>query len=93
MTIGQLQIDLFAAAFHSLKEKRRLLSSLKERLRRRFNVAVAESDHQDLWQKAQLTVVTVASGRAAVEDVFRQVEQLIESQYDVEISRVAVAYH
>lgn len=93
MTIGQLQIDLFAAAFHSLKDKRRLLSSLKQRLRRRLNVAVAESDHQELWQKAQLTVVTVASDRAATEVVFQQVEQLIESQYDVEITRVAVVFH
>ncbi len=91
--IGQLQIDLFAASFHSLKEKRRLLSSLKERLRRRFNVAVAESGGQELWQKAQLTVVTVASGRAAVEAVFQGVEGFIEREYDVEITRVASSFH
>lgn len=91
--VGQLEIDLFAEEFHSLKEKRRLLSSLKERLRRRFNVAVAESGSQDLWQKAQLTVVTVGSGRAALERVFRQIEEFIERDYAVEISRLREQYY
>jgi hypothetical protein len=91
--IGELEIDLFAEGFHSLKEKRRLLSSLKERLRRQFNVAGAETDCQDLWQKAQLTVVTLAPGRAALERVFRQVEEFIDLNYDVEISRIQARFH
>ncbi|MBE0664257.1 MAG: DUF503 family protein, partial [Candidatus Aminicenantes bacterium] len=43
MMIGLLEIDLFSEQFHSLKEKRRLLSSLKERLKHKFNIAVVES--------------------------------------------------
>jgi hypothetical protein len=92
MMIGQLEIDLFAEGFHSLKEKRRLLSSLKERLRRQFNIAVAESAFQDLWQKAQLTVVTLAPGRAGLESVFRQVEAFIDRNYAVEISRLQARF-
>ncbi len=91
--VGQLEIDLFAEEFHSLKEKRRLLSSLKARLRRRFNVAVAESGSQDLWQKAQLTVVSVGAGRAELARLFRQVEELIERDYAVEISRLSEQYY
>lgn len=90
--IGQLEIDLFAEGFHSLKEKRRLLSSLKERLRRQFNVAVAETAYQELWQKAQLTVVTLAPGRAALESVFQQVEAFIDRNYAVEISRLQARF-
>lgn len=91
--IGQLEIDLFAEEFHSLKEKRRLLSSLKARLRRRFNVAVAESGSQELWQKAQLTVVSVGPGRAELARLFRQVEELIEGDYAAEISRLSEQYY
>ena len=61
MMIGMLVIDLFNEQFHSLKEKRQLLSSLKKRLKNKFNIAVAESDYQDLWQKAQLSVVVAGS--------------------------------
>ncbi|HOW45110.1 MAG TPA: DUF503 domain-containing protein [Candidatus Aminicenantes bacterium] len=91
--VGQLEIDLFAEEFHSLKDKRRLLSSLKARLRRRFNVAVAESGAQDLWQRAQLTVVSVGAGRAELARLFRQVEELIERDYAVEISRLSEQYY
>ncbi len=91
--VGQLEIDLFAEEFHSLKEKRRLLSSLKARLRGRFNVAVAESGDQELWQKAQLTVVSVGPGRAELARLFRQVEELIERDYAVEILRLSEQYY
>jgi len=93
MMIGLLEIDLFAEGFRSLKEKRRLLSSLKKRLKNKFNIAIVESDYQDLWQKAQLTVVTIGSGRAALEIVFRQVEEFIELNYAVEISRLQVRFY
>jgi uncharacterized protein YlxP (DUF503 family) len=93
MIVGLMEIDLFAASFHSLKEKRRLLSSLKERLKHAFNVAVAESAYQDLWQKAQLTVVTLGSDRSLLDGVFRQVEDFICQNYAVEISRLRVLYH
>jgi hypothetical protein len=91
--IGLLEIDLFAEEFHSLKEKRRLLSSLKERLKHKFNIAVAESDYQDLWQKAQLSVVTIGPNRAVLESVFQQVEDFIYQNYAVEISRMKALFY
>jgi uncharacterized protein YlxP (DUF503 family) len=93
MMIGLLEIDLFAEDFHSLKEKRRLLSSLKERLKGKFNIAVAESDFQDLWQKAQLSVVAIGPNRAFLESTFQQVEEFIDLNYAVEISRLKVEYY
>jgi uncharacterized protein YlxP (DUF503 family) len=59
---------------HSLKEKRHVVQSLKERLRNRFNVAVAEIDHQDLWQRAAVAAVTVSSDQVHAEKVLRSVE-------------------
>ncbi|MCU0276725.1 MAG: DUF503 domain-containing protein [Acidobacteria bacterium] len=93
MMIGLLEIDLFAERFHSLKEKRRLLSSLKERLKHKFNVAVAESDYQDLWQKAQLSVVALGSDRSLLDGLFRQIEEFICLNYAVEISRLRVVFY
>jgi uncharacterized protein len=63
MVVGLLSLELFIAAAHSLKEKRMVLRSVKDRLRR-FNVAIAEVDHQDVWQRAGLGVVTVAGSEA-----------------------------
>ena len=93
MMIGLLEIELHAEQFHSLKDKRRLLSSLKERLKNKFNVAVAESDYQDLWQKAQMSVVTIGPGRAMLESTFQQIEDFIYQNYAVQISRLKVQYY
>jgi hypothetical protein len=90
MMIGLLEIDLYSEQFHSLKDKRRLLSSLKERLKHKFNVAVAESDYQDLWQQAQLSVVTLGANRAILESAFQQIEEFIFMNYAVQISRLQV---
>lgn len=59
MVIGLLTLDLHFPGARSLKDKRHVLRSLETRLRNRFNVAVAEVEHQDLWQRARLAVVTV----------------------------------
>ena len=93
MIVGLMEIDLFAEPFHSLKEKRRLLSSLKERLKHKFNVAVAESDYQDLWQKAQLSVVTLGPGRVVLESTFQQIEDFIYLNYAVQVSQMKVRYY
>jgi len=93
MMVGLLEIDLYGEQFHSLKDKRRLLSSLKERLQNKFNIAVAESDYQDLWQKAQLSVVTLGPGRGVLEATFRQIEDFIFLNYAVQVSRMKVQYY
>ena len=59
MVIGLLTLQLHFPGARSLKDKRQALRSLETKLRNRFNVAVAEVDHQDLWQRATLAVVTV----------------------------------
>lgn len=73
-TIGVLTLELRLENSHSLKEKRQVLQSLKERLRGKFNVAVAEIDHQDLWQRSAIAAVTVSSDHVHAEKVLRGVE-------------------
>jgi len=59
MVIGLLMLDLHFPGARSLKDKRQALQSLETRLRKRFNVSLAEVEHQDLWQRARLAVVSV----------------------------------
>jgi uncharacterized protein YlxP (DUF503 family) len=64
----------------SLKEKRMLLRSLKDRLRERYNVSVSEVGHQDLWQRCTLGIVGIASARAPLEQTFNTIRDEIESR-------------
>ena len=63
MPIGLLTLEIYLPEARSLKDKRQVLRSLKDRLRGRFNVAVAEMEHQELWQRAVVGVVSL-SGEA-----------------------------
>ena len=74
-TIGVLTMELRLEYAHSLKEKRHVVQGLKERLRNRFNVAVAEIDYQDLWQRAMLAAVTVSGSRERAGAVLEAVEK------------------
>ena len=72
--IGVLTLELRLQNSHSLKDKRHVVQSLKDRLRSKFNVAVAEIDYQDLWQRAAVAAVTVSSDHVHAEKVLRSVE-------------------
>ena len=72
--VGVLTLELRFEGAHSLKDKRHVVESLKSRLRSRFNVAVAEIDYQDLWQRAAVAAVTVSSDHVHAEKVLRSVE-------------------
>jgi hypothetical protein len=73
-TIGVLTLELRLESSHSLKDKRHVVKSLEDRLRNKFNVAVAEIDCQELWQRATLAAVTVSFDHAHAEKVLRSVE-------------------
>lgn len=83
MTIGCLQAKLSIPEAHNLKEKRMVLRSLKDRMMNRMNVSVAETDLQDLWQSAKLTVVTVAAEKEVVERRLADVADFIRSNPQV----------
>jgi uncharacterized protein YlxP (DUF503 family) len=76
--IGVLTLELHIEEAHSLKEKRHLVKGLKDRLRHRFNVSVAEIDYQDQWQRALVAAVTVSSDRNRAAQVLEAVEREAE---------------
>ena len=73
--IAVLTLELHIEQSHSLKDKRHVVKGLKDRLRRRFNVAVAEIDGQDSWQRSVIAAVTVSSDRTHAEGLLQAVER------------------
>jgi uncharacterized protein len=83
--VGLCTVELFIPGSQSLKDKRQVLLSLKDRLREKFNLSVAEVDGQDLWQKAVLGLACVANERRYVNQVCDQALNLIRNVPAVEI--------
>jgi uncharacterized protein YlxP (DUF503 family) len=77
MVVALLSLELHLETSQSLKDKRMVLRSVKDRLKR-FNVAVAEVDHQDLWQRAELGVVTIGANRDDADRALNAVVDEIE---------------
>jgi len=81
MPIAFLTLEIHISDAHSLKDKRQVLRSLKDRLRAKFNVAIAELNYQDTWQRAQVGIVSVSGDAGHLEQsmqaVFDEAEHLL----------------
>ena len=88
MVVGVCTVELFIPESQSLKDKRQVLHSLKDRLRGKFNLSVAEVDGLDLWQKAVLGMACVANDGSHVEQVLEQALNVMKSMPTVEVVRV-----
>ena len=88
MVIGLLTLELQIPGARSLKDKRQALRSLEVRLRERLNVAVAEVEHQDLWQRALLAVVSVNTDQAHLDTTLNAAVNEAERSHLVEVADV-----
>jgi uncharacterized protein len=84
--------DLHLPGCHSLKEKRGVLKPLTNGLRRNLNVSVAETGHQDLWQRAEITCAVVGSARPVVDEVLRAADRVVEETDGIRIVDTATVY-
>lgn len=82
MTVGTCRIELRLAGNRSLKGKRRVIKSLKDRIRGRFNVSVAEVDRLNEWQRATLGIACVSNDSRFVDETLAKVVNLIEIETD-----------
>lgn len=85
MVIGVCRISLFIPGRQSLKDKRRAVKSLKQRLRNEFNLSAAEVDDEELWQRATLGIAVVANDGQFVDQVLAKAVDLVRRQNDVEL--------
>lgn len=82
MIVGTVRIELHIPAASSLKEKRQVVRSLKERIQSRVHAAVAEVDHQNLWQRAALGVAVVSADATHARELLGAVRRLVEGQVE-----------
>ncbi len=85
MVVGVATWELHLNGCQSLKDKRRILKSLKDRLHRKFNVSVAETAHQELWQRAELSCSVVSTDRRHAQEVLSSADRLVSEVSQVRI--------
>jgi uncharacterized protein YlxP (DUF503 family) len=85
MIVGVLRVRALLRGAHSLKEKRQVLRSLKDRLRNTFNISVAEVDAQDVWQTIELGIAAVGTDTPFVHSVLDNVLNFIRRFHGVEL--------
>lgn len=79
MVIGVRSWELHVPGARSLKDKRSVIKSVKDRLHNEFNVSVAETAHHDVWQRAELTACVVSGDRRHADSVLAAADRLVES--------------
>jgi hypothetical protein len=93
MSVGLLTLDILINDAQSLKDKRQVLRSLKDRLRNQFNVAVAELDHQDLWQRSVVGVAGISSDASHLEEVLQAVLEVSEKMLGRDLVSHDIEYY
>ena len=83
--IGLLSIELHFPEAQSLKAKRMVVKSIKDRLQRKFHVAVAETGYLELWQRSELSVVSVSGARTVLESQMEAISRDLEERFGSEL--------
>jgi len=92
MIIGVLDIELFIPGSNSLKTKRQAIMSIKDRIRNRFNVSVAEVDNTDKWQRSSLCIATVSNEKKHVENIFSKVMDCVYNKHSIEVINTTITF-
>ena len=85
MTIGMLHMDFLVPGSRSLKDKRRVLKSLKQLLHNRYNCSVAETEFQELWGRARLTACVVSGDSRHANEQLNEIARFAENKPGVEL--------
>jgi hypothetical protein len=92
MVIGLLRVEIHYPESGSLKTKRLTLKSVTDRLKRGFNVSVAEVEYQNLWQRSVLAVATVNTDRSHADSTLSKVLDLLEREGDLQVTGVQTEF-
>ena len=92
MIVGVLRIELFIPESGSLKSKRFAIKSIKDRLKNRFNVSVAEVDNSDKWQRTSLGIAVVSNELKHLESILGNVMNLVYGDNRVEVIDSTINY-
>jgi uncharacterized protein len=90
--IGFLTCECHIYDAHSLKEKRSVLKRLINTIRKHYNVSIAETNYQDLWQRIELSVVMVANDKVVVERELQKVLKTIDTFTELECTNYTIEW-
>jgi uncharacterized protein YlxP (DUF503 family) len=85
MVVGIVRVELFVPGAQSLKDKRQVVRSIKERLRERVHASVAEVDHQELWQRAALGLAVVGADGSQVRDMLQSARHIVDQYLQAQV--------
>lgn len=86
MIVGILEISLLIPGACSLKDKRKVIHGLKEKIKHRFNVSLVETEGQNTWQRCELACSMVAMQKIAIEREFNRIIELIDTVPEINIA-------
>ncbi len=86
LIIGLLTVDIFIPGSTSLKEKRMVVKGLKDKIRHKFNVSIAEVDFTDKWQRSRLAIAQVGNDYGFVQKNIDTVFKIIDSNVSLEVT-------
>lgn len=92
MFVALLTLELHIPGSGSLKDRRRVVKGMKDRIRSRFNVSVAEVDETELWQRATLGIACVSNDRAHASEVLDKVVDLVRSNTSADLIDYGVEF-
>jgi len=92
VTVGVLVIEIIIQSSTSLKEKRFVLSSIRDKVRKKFNVSIAELDFQDKWQRSQIGIATIGNEYSHVESSLQKIFRYLDSSDNYEIVNYTYDY-
>jgi uncharacterized protein YlxP (DUF503 family) len=91
MIVSMMRLRLDLEGMTSIKDKRRVVSSLKDRLRRKFRLSVAEVDLQDSLSRAEIGAALVSNSRTFGESVLQKALALVENEAPGRVAHVEIA--
>lgn len=83
MTVGIARLTLFIPTSHSLKEKRMVMRRVKDRVKQKFNAAIAEVEENDVWQRGVIGLAVVGNERRFVESALDEVVRFVRGEVEV----------
>jgi len=92
MVIGVLQVQMHLPNAGSLKGKRKILKSLKDRLKNKFNVSVAELENQDLWQSSTIGMAIISNDKQFANSVLSKVSDLVNNQPEIIVTDIQMEW-
>jgi len=92
MIVGVVRVYLHFPASGSLKDKRKILLSVKDRIQNKFNVSVAELEDNDLWQRSVLGIAVISNEQAHANAVLSKVTDLINSRPELVVTDIQMEW-